>query len=110
MTGRVRPWEKSALTTVTSDSADSLSAWITLLLAFSCGLIVANIYYAQPLIGPISRDLGLSAGSAGPPGALGPIGYWGGPLVVVPLGGFLEDRQPGVGGVTGGPLALARAP
>ncbi|MDU3127532.1 MAG: MFS transporter, partial [Bradyrhizobium sp.] len=41
------------MTTLTSDSADSLSAWITLLLAFSCGLIVANIYYAQPLIGPI---------------------------------------------------------
>jgi len=36
------------------------SSWLTLLLASACGLIAANIYYAQPLAGPISNTLGMS--------------------------------------------------
>jgi hypothetical protein len=39
--------------------------WLARLLATSCGLIVANIYYAQPLAGPISASLGLSLHAAG---------------------------------------------
>ncbi|MDF2566173.1 MAG: pbuE 3, partial [Massilibacillus sp.] len=27
-------------------------SWITLLLAIASGVIVANLYYAQPLVGP----------------------------------------------------------
>jgi predicted MFS family arabinose efflux permease len=81
------------LTTVTSDSADTLSAWITLLLAFSCGLIVANIYYAQPLIGPIGRDLGLSPASAGLLVTMSQIGYGAGLLLIVPLGDLVENRK-----------------
>ena len=37
-----------------------VNPWLVLLLAFSCGLVVANIYYAQPLVGPISAALGLA--------------------------------------------------
>jgi len=33
---------------------ESVSGLITLLLGAACGLIVANLYYAQPLVGPIS--------------------------------------------------------
>ena len=81
------------MTTLTSDSADSLSAWITLLLAFSCGLIVANIYYAQPLIGPISADLGLNPQLAGLLVTMSQIGYGAGLLLVVPLGDLIENRK-----------------
>jgi predicted MFS family arabinose efflux permease len=98
-----------ALTTVTSDAADHLSAWITLLLAFSCGLIVANIYYAQPLIGPISRDLGLSAGSAGLLVTMGQIGYGAGLLLIVPLGDLVENRKLVLSVMTVAALALAVA-
>ena len=42
----------------TAASVGLLSSWLTVLLATSCGLIVANLYYAQPLIGPIAADLG----------------------------------------------------
>ncbi len=31
-----------------------------LLIATACALVVANLYYAQPLAGPISVSLGLS--------------------------------------------------
>ncbi|WP_316231890.1 MFS transporter [Bradyrhizobium sp. SZCCHNR1051] len=81
------------MTTITSDSGDSLSAWITLLLAFSCGLIVANIYYAQPLIGPISADLGLRPQLAGLLVTMSQIGYGAGLLFVVPLGDLIENRK-----------------
>jgi hypothetical protein len=42
-----------------------ISVGTILLLAAACGLIVANIYYAQPLIGPIAQSLGLAPQAAG---------------------------------------------
>src|ERR1700759_1744693 len=107
-TGRSRIGSFS-LTTVTSDSADTLSAWITLLLAFSCGLIVANIYYAQPLIGPIGRDLGMSPAAAGLLVTMSQIGYGAGLLLIVPLGDVVENRKLGLSGVPVATLALAVA-
>ncbi|MGC2779924.1 MAG: MFS transporter, partial [Bradyrhizobium sp.] len=97
------------MTTVTSDSADSLSAWITLLLAFSCGLIVANIYYAQPLIGPISADLGLPPQLAGLLVTMSQIGYGAGLLLVVPLGDLIENRKLVIATIIVGAVALACA-
>ena len=32
-----------------------ISRWMTFLMAMSCGLIAANLYYAQPLVKPISE-------------------------------------------------------
>jgi hypothetical protein len=43
----------------------TVPTWLTILLAASCGLIVTNLYYAQPLVGPISSTLKLSAAAAG---------------------------------------------
>ncbi|MGJ5208470.1 MFS transporter [Bradyrhizobium sp. HKCCYLR20261] len=97
------------MTTLTSDSSDQLSAWITLLLAFSCGLIVANIYYAQPLIGPISADLGLRPQLAGLLVTMSQIGYGAGLLFVVPLGDLIENRKLIVATVIIGAAALACA-
>ncbi|MBC9180281.1 MFS transporter, partial [Roseomonas ludipueritiae] len=31
----------------------TMPLWLTLVLATACGLLVANLYYAQPLTGPI---------------------------------------------------------
>jgi predicted MFS family arabinose efflux permease len=103
------PAGSAFLTTLTSDSADTLSAWITLLLAFSCGLLVANIYYAQPLIGPISRELGLSAASAGLLVTMSQIGYGAGLLLIVPLGDLVENRKLVLSVVAVAAAALASA-
>ena len=70
-----------------------LSAWMTLLFAAACGLVVANIYYAQPLAGPISRALGMHPGSAGLIVTLTQIGYGIGLFLVVPLGDLVENRR-----------------
>ncbi|OJF93645.1 MFS transporter [Pararhizobium antarcticum] len=66
---------------------------MTLLLATACGLIAANLYYAQPLIGPISLSLGLSPGAAGLIVTLTQIGYGLGLLFIVPLGDLFENRR-----------------
>lgn len=70
-----------------------MPAWLMLLLATACGLIVANLYYAQPVIGLISSALGLSPSAAGLIVTLSQIGYGAGLLLLVPLGDLLENRQ-----------------
>ena len=70
-----------------------ISGGTILLLAAACGLIVANIYYAQPLIGPIAQSLGLPPQAAGLIVTLSQIGYGAGLLFVVPLGDLIENRK-----------------
>ena len=86
-----------------------MSAGLRWLLATSCGLIVANIYYAQPLAGPISASLGLSRHAAGLIVTLTQIGYGLGLLLVVPLGDIVENRRLVVGLIGSAALALAAA-
>jgi len=74
-------------------SASALSGGLTLLMAAAAGLIVANIYYPQPLAGPISVALGLSPQSAGLVVTMTQIGYALGLLLLVPLGDLLENRR-----------------
>lgn len=69
------------------------SPWVTLLMAAACGLIAANIYYAQPLVGLISADLGMSPGAAGLIVTMTQIGYGAGLLFLVPLGDLIENRK-----------------
>ena len=75
-------------------SADKpVPAWITILLAAACGMTAANLYYAQPLVGPIAASLGLSPGAAGLIVTLTQIGYGAGLLLIVPLGDLVENRR-----------------
>ncbi len=89
--------------------SEILSGWLTLLLATSCGLIAANLYYAQPLIGPIAADLGLSPQSAGLIVTVTQLGYGAGLLLIVPLGDLFENRRLAVGVTSLGALALLAA-
>ena len=70
-----------------------ISTWMTILLAASCGLVVANLYYAQPLIGLIAGDVGLSPSAASLIVSLTQIGYCSGLLLLAPLGDLLENRK-----------------
>jgi predicted MFS family arabinose efflux permease len=62
------------------------------LLAASCGIIVANIYYTQPLVGLIGPAVGLSAHAASLIVSLTQLGYATGLLLLVPLGDLVENR------------------
>lgn len=70
-----------------------ISPGMVLLLAISTGLIVANLYYAQTLAGPISAATGLSPEGAGLVVTLTQIGYTLGLLFIVPLGDLVENRR-----------------
>ncbi len=73
--------------------ASDISSGMVLLLAIASGLIVANLYYAQTLVGPISASTGLSPKAAGLIVTLTQIGYTLGLLFVVPLADLLENRR-----------------
>jgi predicted MFS family arabinose efflux permease len=100
------------VTTIASDLPDaspSISSWMTFLLALSCGVIVANIYYAQTLVGPISVELGLSPKAAGLIVTMTQLGYGAGLFFIVPLGDLIENRRLAVSVLVLGALALATA-
>lgn len=71
----------------------TISTGMTFIFAATCGLIAANLYYAQPLVGPISDALGLTPRAAGFIVTLTQIGYGAGLLFVVPLGDLVENRK-----------------
>jgi len=79
----------------TTDTAlhEDIPRWMVLLLAAACGVIVANLYYAQPLIGPISQATGISPAAAGLIVTLTQIGYGLGLLFIVPMGDLFENRR-----------------
>jgi predicted MFS family arabinose efflux permease len=64
-----------------------------LLIAVACALIVANIYYVQPLAGPIGAALGLSATATGLVVTLTQIGFGTGLVLIVPLGDLVENKR-----------------
>jgi predicted MFS family arabinose efflux permease len=72
---------------------NDISPGMVMLLAIASGLIVANLYYAQTLVGPISAATGLSPQAAGLTVTLTQIGYCLGLLFIVPLGDLLENRR-----------------
>lgn len=76
-----------------TQSPAAVSPALTLLLAVACGLAVANLYYAQPLAGPIGAELGLSVAATGLIVTLTQIGYGLGLLLIVPLGDLIENRR-----------------
>lgn len=64
-----------------------------LLMAFCTGLIVANIYYCQPLVILIAKDYNLSETYAGRITYITQIGYALGLFLLVPLGDMFERKK-----------------
>ena len=73
--------------------APGLSAGLTFIMAAACGLIAANLYYAQPLAGPIAEAIGLPLHASGLIVTLTQIGYGLGLFFLVPLGDLVENRK-----------------
>lgn len=64
-----------------------------LLMAFCTGLIVANIYYCQPLVILIAKDFNLTESYAGRITYITQIGYAVGLFLLVPLGDMFERKK-----------------
>jgi predicted MFS family arabinose efflux permease len=71
---------------------DSLSRGHIVVMAICTGLIVANIYYCQPLLVLISKSFGIPGSKGGRIAFLTQLGYALGLLFFVPLGDKLERR------------------
>lgn len=70
-----------------------ISKTVVWLMAVISGLVVANNYYNQPLLGLISNDLNVSETAAGKISVLTQLGYAFGLLLLVPLGDkFLRKK------------------
>ncbi|WP_084463292.1 MFS transporter [Paenibacillus forsythiae] len=79
------------------ESPSSLSRSLTLLFAVTCGLAVANIYFAQPLLDAISEEYGISHAHVGVIITTTQICYALGLLLLVPLGDLMNRRRLVVG-------------
>jgi predicted MFS family arabinose efflux permease len=69
-----------------------LSPGLVRLMAVTCAVTVANLYYAQPLLHSISDSLHVSEGSASLLVTVGQLGYAAGLLFIVPAGDIMRRR------------------
>lgn len=98
---------QDAITAGIGDAATSrLSPAVVLLFAIACGLSVANIYFAQPLLDTMARDLGIAPAVIGIVVTLTQIGYAIGLMLIVPLGDLWDRRRLIVGQTLLSALAL----
>lgn len=66
---------------------------LVVVFAVACGLAVANLYYAQPVLYDITRSFGTNEAEAGLVVTLSQIGYALGLALLVPLGDILTRRR-----------------
>lgn len=87
----------SVATTERSNTGDTagrgLSRAMTLLFALSCGLSVANVYFAQPLLDAMAHDLDIAPAAIGMVVTFTQVGYALGLILIVPLGDLWDRRR-----------------
>lgn len=66
---------------------------LTAILALACGLSVANLYYAQPILALLAHSFGVGEGTVTVVVTLTQVGYAAGLIFVLPLGDLLQVRR-----------------
>ncbi|KOR87158.1 transporter [Bacillus sp. FJAT-22058] len=74
-------------------SGSTLTRYMALLFATACGMAVANIYYAQPLLDSMATEFGIAHSSIGIVITITQLCYALGLLLLVPLGDLLNRRR-----------------
>jgi predicted MFS family arabinose efflux permease len=69
-----------------------VSTRLAVLLAVACGVSVANVYYAQPLLDRIGADLSIRSADLGLVTTVTQAGYLLGLILIVPLGDLVNRR------------------
>lgn len=91
------------------NSEYKLKQWQVMFMAVCTGLIVANIYYCQPLVVMIAKEFGVAESKAGTITFFTQLGYALGLLFFVPLGDKLERRSQIIGTTLLAVISLAVA-
>ncbi|MET4562862.1 putative MFS family arabinose efflux permease [Lysinibacillus parviboronicapiens] len=76
-----------------SDHRSPMPHYVTILFAVACGMSVANIYFAQPLLDQLSSEFGINHATIGIIITITQIFYGLGLLLLVPLGDLLNQRR-----------------
>jgi predicted MFS family arabinose efflux permease len=87
-------------------AAQEMSRRLVLLFALACGLSVANIYFALPLLDAMAREFSIGPAAIGMVVTATQIGYAVGLIFIVPLGDLLDRRRLIVGQAALSALAL----
>ncbi|WP_027052185.1 MFS transporter [Mesorhizobium erdmanii] len=77
----------------TAPSPPGLSGLTTLVFAIACGLSVANVYFAHPLLDAMAHDFAIAPASVGIVVTVTQIGYALGLFFIVPLGDLFDRRK-----------------
>lgn len=83
-----------------------MSHYMALLFAAACGMAVANIYFAQPLLDSLADEFGITYSSIGIVITITQLCYAAGLLLIVPLGDLLNRRRLIIGQMLLSVLAL----
>lgn len=77
----------------TTNTGNYLSKGTLWLMTIGAGLVVANNYYNQPLLGMISRELGESESATSTIAMATQMGYAAGLLLIIPLGDMFRRKK-----------------
>ena len=88
------PLDADAVATPAAEPADDGPSTLLLtILTIGVGSLVANLYYAQPLIASIAPEIGVSRDLAGAIVSVTQIGYGTGLFLLVPISDLVENRR-----------------
>ena len=84
--------QNAASNPIEEGSKEGIGLPLTILLAATVGLVVGNLYYAQPLLATIAAELGLTEAQVGGAATLGMLAQACGMLFLLPLGDIYNRR------------------
>ncbi len=87
------PLRESRIYVTARDGRESLNPALVWIFAVACGIAVANLYWAQPLLDTIAHTFGATTATAGLIVTATQIGYALGLIFIVPLGDLFERRR-----------------
>jgi predicted MFS family arabinose efflux permease len=87
-----RSAQTAALPAGTADDKDGPSTLLLTVLTLAAGALIANLYYAQPLVGTIGPQLGISPDLAGSVVSVTQISYGLGLFFLVSLADLIENK------------------
>ena len=85
--------ETVTTTSATPVASRGLSRGLVAVMAVATGAVVANLYYAQPVLHDVGRDFHSGAGTTALVITSAQIGYAAGLLLIVPLGDLFRRRK-----------------